>query len=170
MTDYPDVFSFSISHTTRCPRKGEEDGVNYYFTEKTKFEELLKQNEFIEFNNYSGNYYGTSIAELNRLKKLHKICILDVDINGAINISKTTFKPNFIAVLPPSVEVLSNRLLLRNSEDAEKIQKRIQMAPIEIEQITKSGLFEYQIINDKLDESFQEFKSAVLKLFGNLEK
>ena len=166
---YPTIFTKCVSCTTRSPRKKEKEGINYYFISKEKFHELDKNGEIIgKFEKYN-NLYGTSKKVLNSILTNDKIVYFDYNIETGIK----TFNEhnddfNYIALLPPSIEELGNRLRKRSSEDEESIQKRIVYAKKEIELINKSKFLNFVILNDDLDKAFEEFESCVKKLYFHL--
>uniref|UniRef100_A0A914NXH9 Guanylate kinase-like domain-containing protein n=1 Tax=Meloidogyne incognita TaxID=6306 RepID=A0A914NXH9_MELIC len=106
MKEYPDAFAFSVSHTTRKPRDGELDGQHYYFIEKSEFERMIKDGEFLEHAQFGGNFYGTSKKAVQDICNSGKICVLDVELQGVRNFKKAQFEAKYIFVRPPSMEVL----------------------------------------------------------------
>ena len=126
--------SFSVSATTRAPRGNEKDGVEYHFISPTKFEGHIYQNDFLEYEMvYEGLYYGTLKSELTRIWNLGKIPVLDIDVKGAIKIQKQLAENCLsIFIMPPSIEVLKQRLENRKTETAENIQMRLDKAAFEI--------------------------------------
>jgi guanylate kinase len=130
---YPKL-SFSVSATTRAPRGNEQDGVAYHFLSLAKFEGLVYQNEFLEYEQvYEGVYYGTLVSELQRIWDLGKVPVLDIDVKGAIAVQKKLGDKSLsIFIMPPSIEVLKERLEKRNTETADSIETRINKAAYEI--------------------------------------
>ncbi len=126
--------SFSVSATTRAPRGNEKDGVEYHFISPTTFEGHIYQNDFLEYEMvYEGLYYGTLKSELTRIWNLGKIPVLDIDVKGAIKIQKQLAENCLsIFIMPPSIEVLKQRLENRKTETAENIQMRLDKAAFEI--------------------------------------
>ena len=107
LTDtYPDKFGFSVSSTTRAPREGEVDGVDYNFIKKEQFEQMIDNNEFIEWAKVHSNMYGTTKAQIQKIQAGKKIPLLDIDVQGAFQFHKSFPNSNFIAVLPPDSEAL----------------------------------------------------------------
>jgi len=126
--------SFSVSATTRTPRGNEKDGVEYHFISPSTFEGHIYQNDFLEYEMvYEGLYYGTLKSELTRIWNLGKTPVLDIDVKGAIKIQKQ-LKENCLSIfiMPPSIEVLKQRLENRKTETAENIQMRLDKAAFEI--------------------------------------
>lgn len=126
--------SFSVSATTRAPRGNEKDGVEYHFISPSTFEGHIYQNDFLEYEMvYEGVYYGTLKSELTRIWNLGKIPVLDIDVKGAIKIQKQLAENCLsIFIMPPSIEVLKQRLENRKTETAENIQMRLDKASFEI--------------------------------------
>ena len=149
----------SISATTRNPRGKEKDGIDYYFLTKEKFEKKINKNEFLEYAEYNGNYYGTPKDKI--IEKINQgyDVILVIEIQGALKIKELIKEAIFIFVLPPSMEELKNRLINRNTEDKEKILKRFTIAYNEINEVTK---YNYVVINDKLDEAIEKVNSIII--------
>jgi len=142
----------SISHTTRKPRIGERDGVDYFFVEKEVFEKMIKNNEFVEWAEVYGNFYGTSKKLINELLQSGNDILLDIDIQGAKNIKKTYPDSVLIFILPPSFEELERRLKERK-EDIDTIKKRLSKAK---EEISQYKYYDYLVINDDLDKAVNE--------------
>ena len=142
---------FSVSATTRAPRAGEEDGVNYYFLSRDDFEDMLAQGEILEHNVYNGNYYGTLRSEVERVLSVGHDLILEIDINGQRQIKKLFPDCVSVMILPPSMEELSRRLHSRATESEEVIAARLSVAAEEIAQADK---YDYILINEtgKIEE------------------
>jgi guanylate kinase len=152
-------FSFSISSTTRSIRGGEKDGINYYFLDKNTFIEKINNNEFVEYEKFFENYYGTMKSEFERIFSLNKIPLLDIDVKGAFSIKKYYSDDALLLFLkPPSIAVLKERLLNRNTETIEQVNKRIKRARMEIEM---SEDFDCVLINDKLDTLLEQVKEII---------
>lgn len=130
---FPEKFGFSVSFTTRPPREGEKDGVHYNFVTMEKFKEMIAKDEFIEHCQVHDKMYGTAKSQINNIMAAKKIPLLDIDVQGALKFEKAFPDSNFLAVLPPSVATLQERLTKRNTESAEALAKRLANAPGEIE-------------------------------------
>jgi len=169
MKEFPENFKFSVSHTTRSVRQGEKHGENYYFIAKDKFQQMIIKEEFIEYNKYNENYYGTSRTELERLAAEGNVCIIEIDINGAKALYKKGYQANYIGVLPPSLETLRERLKLRKSENTDQITKRLEVADEEIKEINSSPFFAYRVTNDHYETGYKDFKNAVMALYPQLK-
>lgn len=151
---------YSVSVTTRAPREGEIDGVNYFFTTKEDFEERIKNNEFLEYNYYNENYYGTS--KKNVLDKINegRNVFCEIDVNGARNIKKIFSDALLIYIAPPSIEELRRRLIGRGTEPIERINQRLEIAEEELKQV---NFYDYVVINDDLEKAIKEVKEIILK-------
>lgn len=162
--EYPDTFGFSVSHTTRKPRPGEVDGKDYNFTTVEDFKKMIEANEFIEHANFSGNYYGTSIASVKKLQNSEqkRVPILDIDLQGVLSVKKTDLDARYIFLSPPSIETLRQRLEGRGTETPESLQKRIETAAKEMEE-SKKGIHDIIIVNDDLDKAYTQLKEFIFE-------
>ncbi|MGQ9620181.1 MAG: guanylate kinase [Bacteroidales bacterium] len=146
---------FSVSATTRLPRGGEKNGVEYYFLSVDEFKEKIKNGEFIEWEEvYKNQFYGTLKSELERIWIKNKHILFDVDVKGGISLKKI-FGKNALSVfiMPPSIEELEKRLIKRGSDTPEKIKMRVQKAGIEMK---SAGSFDCIVVNDDLDKAKNE--------------
>lgn len=149
---------FSISATTRKPRPGEKDGVDYFFLDKDKFEELIKNDELLEYEKIYDYYYGTlKKFILDNINNGLNI-LMDIDVKGALNVKKKYPQATIIFIAPPSIEELEKRLINRGSDTPEEIKKRISRAKEELEYMDK---FDYVIINDDLNIAKEEAKKII---------
>ena len=166
---YPNLIDKCVSYTTRAKRNGEIEGRNYYYISKEEFEELESKNELIGVFKHYGNCYGLSKSVLKNRLSNDKIVYLDFNITTAEETAKNSnLDINYIALLPPSIDILKDRLVKRNTEDAQKLQKRLEFAPIEIEKIKAAKFLNRKIINDNIDETFEEFEECVKELYPSL--
>ena len=131
LADHPEI-QHTISATTRAPREGEQDGVNYYFVSKEDFERKLQNDEIVEHTCYCGNYYGTLRSEIERHMREKTPVILVIEVEGAGNIKRLYPGATTVFVLPPDIQELERRLLARGTEDEATIQKRLTRAQTEI--------------------------------------
>ena len=155
-----DKLSFSVSATTRSMRPNETDGVDYYFLSPEAFREKIMHDEFLEWEEvYKDRYYGSLKSEVERIYKSGKYALFDVDVEGGLKI-KSIYGDNVMAVFvrPPSLEVLHERLINRQTESAESLKKRIEKSNYEW---TFANRFDKVIINDTLDEAFKEAMKLV---------
>ena len=145
--NHPEI-SYSISATTRQPRPGEQDGVNYYFYDKEKFRQMIATGELLEWAEVYGNYYGTPKQKvLDRLNAGEDI-LLEIDTQGALNVMKAMPEGLFIFLLPPSLEELANRLKGRGTETEESLQRRLGAA---VDEIKIAHNYRYVVVNDKVE-------------------
>lgn len=161
--EYEGVFGFSVSHTTRNPRPGEENGKDYHFVTKEVMQQGIGAGDFIENAEFSGNMYGTSKAAVQDVQAKNLICILDIDMQGVKNIKKTDLNPIYISVQAPSVDILEKRLRDRQTETEESLQKRLDAARTDMEISKEPGLFDIVIINDDLEEAYGKLKSVLIE-------
>jgi guanylate kinase len=154
---------FSISYTTRQPRGSEQDGVEYHFTTREEFERMIAAGEFLEWAEVFGNYYGTALSALDHARENGADLLLDIDVQGAVQVMKKMPQAVSIFILPPSPEVLERRL--RNRSQAEGvaeesvIERRLSQARTELEQLHD---YTYALVNDALDEAASEMRAIVL--------
>lgn len=153
-----DNYALSISMTTRAPREGERDGVEYFFADKKEFEDKIKEDGFIEYASYCDNYYGTPKAYVEEQLKAGKDVILEIEIQGALQVQKKFPESLLLFVTPPSAKELERRLVGRGTESLEVIQKRLARASEESEGIEA---YDYIVINDNLDVCVEELHRLV---------
>ena len=158
MSDYED-YAFSVSMTTRAPREGEVDGKDYFFVSKETFEKAIEEGKLVEYACYCDNYYGTPYDYVNKQLKAGKNVILDIEVQGALQIKEKFPDSLMIYVLPPSVDTLLQRLHSRGTETDEVIAKRIAQAKKEVAFIDK---YEYLVINDDLDIAVKEMHDMIM--------
>ncbi len=171
-----DEIKLSVSATTRKPREGEIHGVNYYFTPKEEFKEMIQKGEFLEYAKVYDNFYGTPKASVLETLSKGKDVLLEIDIQGAMQVKEKYPNGVFVFILPPSLEELKNRIVGRGTESEEDIKKRFGSAFSEIQQIEN---YDYFIFNDELEKSVNEleviiyaekhkvsrYKNTILKMF-----
>jgi guanylate kinase len=129
---------------------------------------MIENNDLLENNSFNNNYYGTSKAEIERISKEGKVCILEMDVNGANQTFKLNFPANYIGILPPSIDMLEKRLNGRDLDSKEVIEKRLIIGKNEVEQINSSDIFNKKIVNDDLTNSYKEFKNTLSLMYPNL--
>jgi guanylate kinase len=142
--------SVCISETSRKPRKGEVEGVDYKFIEKEDFQKRVKANKYIEYAIVHGNYYGTSIESVTNQVKKDEIVILEIDIQGAEIIKKKIPFSRSIFILPPTLKILEKRLRERATDEESVILERLKNAKTEV---TKAPLYDYILVNDDFDNA-----------------
>ncbi|RLB14531.1 MAG: guanylate kinase [Deltaproteobacteria bacterium] len=148
-----DGLGYSISHTSRKPRPGEREGVDYYFVGPQDFEEMIKQGAFVEWARVYGDYYGTSVVSLHDQLNKGMDVILDVDPVGARNIKKQFPDAALIFIIPPSLDVLEQRLYGRGTDSEATIKKRLEKAVSEVQEALG---YDYIVINEELEAAVQE--------------
>lgn len=163
---------FSISYTTRAPRGSEEDGREYHFTTREEFERMIAEGKFLEWAEVFGNYYGTAVSALDHARVAGKDLLLDIDVQGALQVMKKLPEAVSIFILPPSPEILEMRL--RHRSEAEHmasrtpilesvIQSRLAEAETELKYLWD---YKYALVNDVLDHAVTEMKAIVLSERG----
>ena len=162
MVEFPDTFGFSVSHTTRGPRPGEENGVHYHFAEKSVMETQIANGEFLEHARVHENIYGTSVQSVKSVSEQNKICILDIDVQGAEIVKKSDLNAIFLFVSPPSIDELEKRLRRRGTEKEDSIVVRMANATKEMAKTEEAGFFDNVIVNDDLEKAYVEIKKAIL--------
>ncbi|KAK4297814.1 hypothetical protein Pmani_028179 [Petrolisthes manimaculis] len=160
--EFVNNFGFSVSHTTRQPRAGEEHGVHYFFVTRQEMQEAISSGEFIEHAEYSGNLYGTSKKAVQDVLSKGKICILDIDMQGVIQVKNTDLKAQCVFIRPPSIEDLKKRLLARGTETEESLARRLNVAEKEMEYGALKGNFDLVVVNDEVDQAYQELRAFML--------
>ena len=153
-----DNLYISVSATTRSPREGEVDGVNYYFLTQEEFKKKVDNNEFLEWAEVHGNYYGTPKFNVEEMINEGKNIILEIDVQGALNVKKNCEDGVFIFILPPSMEELKRRIIARGSETPESLIKRFKTAYEEINYISK---YNYAVVNDDLEEAVKKVQNIL---------
>lgn len=155
--DY-DNYALSISATTRSPRPGEEDGREYFFLQKERFEQKIAENGLIEYARYCDNYYGTPRKYVEEQLAQGKDVILEIEIQGALKVKKQYPDALLLFVMPPSAAELRNRLVGRGTETPEVIEKRMHRAVEEAEGIEN---YEYLVVNDDLDTCVRQLHEII---------
>ncbi len=154
-------FEFSISATSRLPRGSEQNGVEYYFITADRFRELISQDAFVEYEEvYQDRFYGTLKSEVERIWAKGHVIVFDVDVKGGVSLKKY-FGDTALSVLivPPSLEVLEQRLRGRGTDSEEAITERLAKAGWELE--FASGKFDRELVNDRLEDTFAESEAIV---------
>ena len=150
--------SYSVSFTTRAPRPTEEDGREYFFVDRSTFEEMIERGEFLEWADVYGHLYGTSSTQVERERAAGHDIILEIDVQGAESIRQKIPDVVSIFILPPSFELLRERLLARGTDSADALERRMRGAPSEVEQYRH---FQYVILNDDIDRASQQLASVI---------
>ena len=152
-------FQISISATTRNPRKGEEDGVHYFFKTTDEFEKMISQNELLEYAKFCGNYYGTPKSFIEDCARLGKDVILEIEVQGAEQIKDIYPEAVFVFVIPPSMKELENRLIGRSTETREVIDARLKRAK---EELALYDNYDYIVINESLEQAVEDIKNIAV--------
>jgi len=154
----PDL-RYSVSMTTRSPRPGEVEGIHYYFRPRQEFEAMLARNELLEWAEFCDNYYGTPLFAVEQAILDGRDVILEIDIQGAMQIKKRFPQGVFTFIIPPSLDVLSERIHKRGTETEEVIQKRLATAIQELEYVDE---YDYVVINDEVLAAVEKLKSILV--------
>ena len=149
---------YSISATTRAPRPGETDGVNYYFLSHARFEEMIAKGELLEHAEYVGNYYGTPEGPVNEMLAQGMDVILEIEVKGALIVKEKRPDANMVFIAPPSFEELENRLRGRGTEKEEVIAERLAKAR---EDCSHIDAFDYVVVNDRLEGAVDNLASVI---------
>lgn len=153
-----DNLFLSVSATTRSPRVGEIDGVNYHFISKDEFKTKITQDGFIEYAEVYGNFYGTPQANVEEMLEEGKDVILEIDIQGALKVKEKVKDGVFIFILPPSMEELKARIIKRGSETEESLMTRFKSAYQEINYVSK---YNYAVVNDTVEKAVEKIESII---------
>ncbi|MBR1812008.1 MAG: guanylate kinase [Clostridia bacterium] len=148
----------SVSATTRAPRPGETDGVHYYFISKDDFEQRIENGDFIEYVQYNNHYYGTLKSEIDTAVAAGKIIVLVIEVKGAANIISKYPDAVSVFLMPPSVQILEERLRNRGTDSEENIKKRLSIA---VDEMEKSRIYKHVVINDDIDTAVQTIYDIV---------
>ncbi|HED31483.1 MAG TPA: guanylate kinase [Prosthecochloris aestuarii] len=160
-----DNLKFSVSATTRPMREAEVDGVNYHFLSRREFERKIEEGGFIEYEYFFGNYYGTLLETTRNAIDAGENLLLDLDVKGALNLKKHFPESSLlIFIRPPSMDILRQRLLQRESEDEETLNVRLERAAFELSQ---SSGFDREVINDDLDEAVDTVYGMIRTFISN---
>ena len=149
---------FSVSATTRAPRPGEIDGVHYHFVSNEKYDELVAEGAFVEYATVHGNRYGTLRSEVYQRLERGENVVLDIDVQGALNVIASEKEKVSIFILPPSMKELRARLTGRGTETPEQVETRLSNAVWEISQKDK---YEYKVINDDMEECLDTLRAII---------
>ena len=153
-----DNIYFSVSYTTRQPRVGEQDGVNYNFVDRAEFERMIAANELLEYAEYVENYYGTSLKAIEDRLDQGIDVLLDIEVQGAAKVRARCPGALFIFIIPPSFEELSRRLHRRNTDSEDVIAGRLEKAKVEFREIPS---YDYLVINDKVSGAVAEIEAIL---------
>ena len=150
-------FALSVSCTTRPPRKGEKHGKSYFFLSREEFEQKIKENDFLEYDNHFENFYGTPKSFVEEKLKSQSV-ILEIDVNGALNVKKSYPEAVLVILTPPDMETLKKRLRGRRTESEEELELRLSRARWELSQADK---FDYRVVNGAFEETISNIKNII---------
>ncbi|KUO73224.1 MAG: guanylate kinase [Desulfosporosinus sp. BRH_c37] len=150
---------YSVSSTTRCPRPGEVEGIHYYFCPRQEFEAMLARDELLEWAEFCDNYYGTPRFAVEQAIQEGMDVILEIEIQGALQIKKRFPQGVFTFIVPPSLDVLAERIHKRGTESEEVIQKRLATAIKELEYVSE---YDYVVVNDEVPVAVDKLKSILV--------
>ena len=153
----------TISATTRAPREGEKEGVNYYYRTKEQFLQMLEQGEILESNHFNGNYYGTLRSEVEKRMAAGTLTLLNIDIHGAANIKRLYPGSTSIFLLPPSFDTLEARLRGRGTDSEANIRQRLAIAQ---EELRCADAFDLKIVNDDIGRAAEELYDVMIRRSG----
>lgn len=153
----PDLV-YSVSATTRQPRPGEVEGVNYFFKSKEEFRRMIEQDELLEWAEYVGNYYGTPRAFVDSMLASGRDVILEIEVQGALQVKEKFPQGTFLFLAPPDLEELENRIIGRGTESEETIRKRMEVARAEIELMDH---YDYVVVNDEIEWACDRIQAII---------
>jgi guanylate kinase len=168
--EFPNIV-FSVSYTTRPRRRGEEEGVDYHFVDRSLFDEMIDRGEFAEWAEVHGNRYGTTTEAVRQALEGGKHVLFDIDYQGARQL-KARFERDAVLVfiLPPSLEVLEQRLRKRATDAPDAIERRLIKAQDEINVLKQYGLYEYLIVNDDLVSAYDRLRAIYLAAQSKIDR
>lgn len=153
-----DGIAYSVSATTRQPRPGEENGIHYYFLSREEFERTAAEGGMLEYASYNGNYYGTPKAPVEQQRNQGNDVVLEIEVQGALQVKKSYPDALLIFVAPPSFEELKNRLTGRQTEDAKTVENRLNIAR---QELMCAGEYDYIIVNDTVEQAVQRLGQII---------
>jgi len=156
---HPEI-KLSVSATTRKPRPGEVEGIHYFYLSKEDFKSKILAGEFLEWAEFSGNYYGTNKQFVQEMLNEGQNLILEIDVQGALQVKDRLPEAVLIFIEPPSVDALKTRLFKRSTEEEDEIERRLAIVKTELD---KKNLFRHVIVNDDLDTAYINIESTILK-------
>lgn len=153
--------AFSVSATTRSPRPGETEGQSYYFLSRGEFQKRIDENEMLEWAEVYDNLYGTPAGPVQQAVRAGRTVVMDIDLQGAIQVNAKMPEATFVMILPPDEDELRRRLIGRGTENPAQLAQRIGKAQKEIQQGRSSGVFDHYVVNDQLDRAVEELKDIL---------
>jgi guanylate kinase len=158
LRQYSPELVYSVSATTRTPRAGETEGVNYFYKSKEQFRSMIERDELLEWAEYVGNFYGTPRSFVEQTIASGKDIILEIEVQGALKVKEKFPEGVFIFILPPSLEELETRIQGRGTETTDSIRNRLNVA---VEEIRLLEHYDYAIVNDKVDAACERIRSII---------
>ena len=165
LNKFPEL-AFSISATTRERRETEEEGKHYFFISENEFKKKIEQNEFVEWEKFYDYYYGTLKSHIENLLDEGKNVVLEVDVKGALEIKKVYPDSVLVFVMPPSFDILKDRLVKRNTESQEDLKKRLERVELEL---SYKDHFEHIIVNDDLNYALEEAENIIKNILNGVK-
>ncbi|MHA0857302.1 guanylate kinase [Paenibacillus sp. CMAA1364] len=159
LRDKMDNITYSVSATTRLPRLGEENEVNYFFKTREQFENMIENDQLLEYAEYVGNYYGTPRDFVEKTLQSGKDIILEIEVQGALKVKEKFPEGVFIFLLPPSLDVLEDRIKGRGTESQVTINNRLAVA---LDEINLLEHYDYAVVNDQIDQACKRIESIVI--------
>ena len=153
-----DNYALSVSMTTRKPREGEIDGVSYFFVDHDTFEQTIAQDGLVEYASYVGNYYGTPKVWVEEQRNSGKDVVLEIEVQGALKVMEKRPDATFVFIAPPSMQELKSRIVGRQTETADVIERRMETAKWEVQNISK---YTYAVVNDDVDMAAKRLKTII---------
>ncbi|KXG43723.1 guanylate kinase [Tepidibacillus infernus] len=155
--EQPDII-YSVSATTRKPRAGEENGVNYFFKSREEFEKMIKEDQLLEWAEYVGNYYGTPRGFVEQTVQTGKDIILEIEVQGALKVKEKYPEGIFIFLMPPSLAELKNRIIHRGTESDESLMNRLNAARNELQMMKH---YDYAVVNDEVSKAVKRIQAII---------
>jgi len=163
---FPNLFQLSVSLTTRAPRGTEKNGVEYLFVSKEDFNQEISKHSFLEYCEVHGNFYGTHKGQVKEIMEKGKICIMEIDVQGAEKIKNSGLPINTLFITPPDMETLKERLTGRGTDAPEAIAKRLKNAEGELKVSKESKVYDHFLVNGVLEKTWEDLIGMINKLYG----
>ena len=158
LKDMPNIY-YSVSATTRLKRNGEVEGRNYFFIEEDSFKEMIEKGEFLEWANVYGNYYGSPKENVKKQLEIGRDVLLEIDIQGALQIKRQLPEGVFVFIVPPSINELKRRIEKRGTDTKDVIEKRMESVYEELNYVTE---YDYVVINDDLESAMEKLRAIII--------
>lgn len=169
--DLGDKISFLVSHTTRERKENEVDGKDYHFVSQETFLQMINNDEFLEYNIFGEDYFGTKKSEVYDISAQDKICVMEIDINGAKKLYHSGIMDiYYIAIYPPNTACLRERLRLRGQDSMSEINERLKRGIEEIDEMKSSNIFNFSVLNDDFNVAYTQFKDCFHSIFPEINE